>query len=576
MDKYQLVKNLGDGTYGTVFKAINKENGEIVAIKKMKRKYRNWDECMSLREVKSLRKMNHPNLVKLKEVLQIKDELMLVFEYVDLNLYQMYMSYKEKKTQIPESVIKKVIYQIALGLDSLHNTGYFHRDLKPENLLVNMSSLNVKVCDFGLAREVRCRPPFTEYVSTRWYRAPEILLHSQNYNSPIDVFALGCIMAELYNLQPLFSGQNEVDQFYKIISILGTPQNWNEGAKLAQKLQLTIPKKEPLPLPQVVPRASLDALQLLGDMLQYDPLKRPTAIQITKYPYFDDIRKENSDSGSQVFSHSTLQDAFSGNALSQQKSNHTLSITNIPNKVSENSYKEINNPWFINNQQSYQQQQSILNENNFAKKQNTQSYQSFNTLNLSKPSNPFQQYKDEFLKNQNIYSKQHVQDSNYAKRAANQLLYEQQQSQQNINPASSTNYHFASKPNLNGAQNSGLPFGGTLERPLNFNNQYDLQKMNRRQNNLLKKNYENLNSIQSKNEAQYFNPQKYSGLQNSLDNQAAAFFNQFNKAQVSNNNYQNYHNNKNSSLPPEYRNVNSESETQQLNKMLEDKLNWAF
>ncbi|KAL4468776.1 hypothetical protein ABPG74_005279 [Tetrahymena malaccensis] len=575
MDKYQLVKNLGDGTYGTVFKAINKENGEIVAIKKMKRKYRNWDECMSLREVKSLRKMNHPNLVKLKEVLQIKDELMLVFEYVDLNLYQMYMSYKEKKTQIPESVIKKIIYQIALGLDSLHNTGYFHRDLKPENLLVNMSSLNVKVCDFGLAREVRCRPPFTEYVSTRWYRAPEILLHSQNYNSPIDVFALGCIMAELYNLQPLFSGQNEVDQFYKIVSVLGTPQNWNEGAKLAQKLQLTIPKKEPLPLPQVVPRASLDALQLLGDMLQYDPLKRPTAIQITKYPYFDDIRKESSDTGSQVFSHSNLHDAFSGNTLSQQKSNHTLSITNIPSKVNENAYKDVKNPWFVNNQQPYQQQQQVLNENNFAKKQNTQSYQSFNTLNLSKPSNPFQQYKDEYLKNQNIYSKQHVQDSNYAKRAANQLLYEQQQSQQNINP-SSTNYHFASKSNLNGAQNSGLPFGGTLERPLNFNNQYDLQKMNRRQNNLLKKNYENFNSIQSSNEAQFYNPPKYSDLQGSLDNQAAAFFNQFNKVQGSNNNYQNYHNNKNSSLPPEYRNVNSESETQQLNKIFEDKLNWAF
>jgi len=87
MDRYKIVKNLGDGTYGTVYKAENKETGEIVAIKKMKRKYKNWDECMALREVKSLRKMNHPNLVKLKEVLQVKDELMLVFEYVDLNIY---------------------------------------------------------------------------------------------------------------------------------------------------------------------------------------------------------------------------------------------------------------------------------------------------------------------------------------------------------------------------------------------------------------------------------------------------------------------------------------------------------
>jgi serine/threonine protein kinase len=96
----------------------------------------------------------------------------------------------------------------------MHKHGFFHRDLKPENLLINDG--NVKICDFGLAREIRSRPPFTDYVSTRWYRAPEIILKANNYNSPVDIFALGCIMAELYLMSPLFCGSSEIDQLNKV------------------------------------------------------------------------------------------------------------------------------------------------------------------------------------------------------------------------------------------------------------------------------------------------------------------------------------------------------------------------
>ncbi|EGR34227.1 protein kinase domain protein [Ichthyophthirius multifiliis] len=260
MEKYNIIQNLGDGTYGQVYKAQNIKTGEYVAIKKLKRKYTNWDECMSLREVRSLRKLNHINLVKLKEIFQIKDELMLVFEYLELNLYQMYMKYKEQKKSIPLKTIQSIIYQIAKGLDSLHKTGYFHRDLKPENILINQSENQVKICDFGLAREVRCRPPFTEYVSTRWYRAPEVLLHSQSYNSPIDIFSLGCIMAELYLLNPLFSGNSELDQFFKIVNLMGTPINWNEGFNLAMRMGVNIPKKENIPLNDDILKAKIKIL----------------------------------------------------------------------------------------------------------------------------------------------------------------------------------------------------------------------------------------------------------------------------------------------------------------------------
>lgn len=107
------------------------------------------------------------------------------------------------------------------GLAYCHKQGFFHRDLKPENLLVNNDQ--IKIADFGLAREIRSRPPYTDYVATRWYRAPELLLRSTIYSSPVDIFAMGCIMAELYLLKPIFPGNSEADQLYKICAILGSP-----------------------------------------------------------------------------------------------------------------------------------------------------------------------------------------------------------------------------------------------------------------------------------------------------------------------------------------------------------------
>ncbi len=119
----------------------------------------------------------------------------------------------------------------------MHKHGFFHRDLKPENILIQTQEdgLCLKIGDLGLAREIRSRPPYTEYVATRWYRAPEILLHGTNYNSPVDIFAMGCIMAELFINTPLFTGSSEIDQLNKICQVLGTPtqQSWSEGYRLA-------------------------------------------------------------------------------------------------------------------------------------------------------------------------------------------------------------------------------------------------------------------------------------------------------------------------------------------------------
>ena len=168
----------------------------------------------------------------------------------------------------------------------MHKQGYFHRDIKPENILVTREM--IKLADFGLAREIRSRPPYTDYVSTRWYRAPEVLLRAQHYNSPIDLWACGAIMAELFTLRPLFPGSSEPDEIYKITTVCGTPtaQTWPEGLRLAAAMNFRFAQFAPTPLSALVPHASPEACKLMEDLLLWDPKKRPTATQALQYPFF--------------------------------------------------------------------------------------------------------------------------------------------------------------------------------------------------------------------------------------------------------------------------------------------------
>ncbi|KAL3988790.1 hypothetical protein ACER0C_013108 [Sarotherodon galilaeus] len=285
INRYTTLKQLGDGTYGSVLLGKSNETGEVVAIKRMKRKFYSWDECLNLREVKSLKKLNHANVVKLKEVIRENDYLYFVFEYMKENLYQL-MKEREDKL-FSENEIRNILFQVLSGLAFVHKHGYFHRDLKPENILCMGPEL-VKIADFGLAREIRSQPPYTDYVSTRWYRAPEVLLRSNSYSSPIDIWAVGCIMAELYTLTPLFPGNSEVDQILKICQVLGTLKklDWPEGFNLAASMNFRFPKCAPTSLRSLIPNASDDAITLMKDMLQWDPEKRPSAAQALRYPYF--------------------------------------------------------------------------------------------------------------------------------------------------------------------------------------------------------------------------------------------------------------------------------------------------
>jgi len=249
----------------------------------MKKKFYSWDECMQLREIKSLKRLNHPNIVKLKEVIRENDELFFVFEFMEGNLYE---TMKNRDRHFPEQEIRNMMYQMLQGVAFMHRNGFFHRDIKPENMLVKGDV--VKIADFGLAREIRSKPPFTDYVSTRWYRAPEVLLRSDNYNSPIDQWAMGGILAELFTLRPLFPGSSEADELYKICAVLGTPNasTWSEGLKLASQMQFRFPQLVATSLQQVLPNASAEGVELLVDLLKWDPQQRPTASQTLQYAFF--------------------------------------------------------------------------------------------------------------------------------------------------------------------------------------------------------------------------------------------------------------------------------------------------
>lgn len=283
MERYLVIKEVGHGTFGIVWRAVHKQTGEIVAIKKMKKNYYCWEECMNLREVKFLRKMNHPNIVKLKEVIREHNVLYFIFEYMECNLYQFM---KDKDKSFSESEIRNRCFQVFQAIAYMHQQGYFHRDLKPENLLVSEDV--TKVADFGLAREISSEPPFTEYVSTRWYRAPEVLLQASVYGPGVDMWAMGAIMAELFNLHPLFPGTNEADEIHKICSVIGSPsqKSWADGLRLADAMKYEFPQYPGVHLSRLIPSASEFAISLISALCSWDPLKRPTAAKALQHPFF--------------------------------------------------------------------------------------------------------------------------------------------------------------------------------------------------------------------------------------------------------------------------------------------------
>ena len=292
----------------------------------MKKTFESFTPCLELREVVFLRTLpTHAHLVPALDIFldPFTKKLHIAMEYMEGNLYQL-MKARDHKC-LDNGSVKSILFQIMQGLEHIHAHNFFHRDIKPENILVSSSShqdtnsfrrysalmtppstppsYTVKIADFGLARETQSKLPYTTYVSTRWYRAPEVLLRAGEYSAPVDIWAVGAMAVEVATLKPLFPGGNEVDQVWRVCEIMGSPGNWynksgvrvgggewREGTRLAGKLGFSFPKMAPHSMDTILqsPQWPSSLSQFVTWCLMWDPKNRPTSTQALAHEYFSD------------------------------------------------------------------------------------------------------------------------------------------------------------------------------------------------------------------------------------------------------------------------------------------------
>jgi len=289
MEKYQKLEKIGEGTYGVVYKGKNRRTGEIIALKNIRLEAE--DEGIpstAIREISLLKLLEHPNIVRLHDVVHSETQLTLVFEYLDQDLKKYLDAAGEKGLEAYS--VKSFLYQLIQGVAYCHQHRVLHRDLKPQNLLINMEG-ELKLADFGLARAfgIPVRS-YTNEVVTLWYRAPDVLLGSKKYSTSVDIWSVGCIFAEMVNGRPLFPGTSDADQLLKIFEVLGTPslESW-PGMKELSEYRENFPKFSGSSLKEIVPTLDEDGIELLGLMLQFDPDLRLSADEALKHRYFDDL-----------------------------------------------------------------------------------------------------------------------------------------------------------------------------------------------------------------------------------------------------------------------------------------------
>lgn len=290
MDKYQKLQRIGEGTYGVVYKAKHREHGTILALKRIR--LESEDEgvpCTAIREISLLKELNHPNIVRLYDVIHTERKLTLVFEFLDQDLKKFIDSCNGK---MEPNAIKSFMYQLLKGIMYCHQHLILHRDLKPQNLLINEEG-ELKLADFGLARAfgIPVRS-YTHEVVTLWYRAPEVLMESTRYSTPLDIWSCGCIFAEMSTGRPLFPGSGDQDQLVRIFKILGTPNTaiWPSIQDTpAFKRGFDMPNHPQQPLAGAVPTLCPQGIDLLEKILLYEPSHRLSAKDAMAHPYFDDL-----------------------------------------------------------------------------------------------------------------------------------------------------------------------------------------------------------------------------------------------------------------------------------------------
>ncbi|KAL0969616.1 hypothetical protein UPYG_G00229870 [Umbra pygmaea] len=290
MNNYKIIKKIGEGTFSEVVKAQSLKDGKYYACKTMKQPISSLEQANNLREVQAMKRLNpHPNIIQLHELIFDKESgtLSLVCELMEMNVYEFI---RGRQQPLPDSKIKHYMYQLCKSLDHMHSNGIFHRDVKPENILIKQDVL--KLGDFGSCRSLYSKPPHTEYISTRWYRAPECLLTDGYYSHKMDMWSVGCVFFEIISLSPLFPGTNELDQMTKIHDVLGTPDSsLLQKFKQSRGMRFDFPPRKGSGISQLIPNCTAPSLSLLYQMLAYDPEERIGARAALQHAYFREIRQ---------------------------------------------------------------------------------------------------------------------------------------------------------------------------------------------------------------------------------------------------------------------------------------------
>lgn len=294
MEDYIKIEKIGEGTYGVVYKGKNKKDNRTVALKKIRLESEEEGiPSTAIREISLLKELQHPNIVCLEDVLMQENKLYLVFEFLSMDLKK-YMDSIPSGQFMDKMLIKSYVYQIMQGILFCHQRRVLHRDLKPQNLLIDNNGV-IKLADFGLARAfgipVRV---YTHEVVTLWYRAPEVLLGSPRYSTPVDIWSIGCIFAEMVTKRPLFHGDSEIDQLFRIFRTLTTPteESW-PGVSSLPDYKSTFPCWKSNTLAQSVKNIEPNGLDLLQKMLIYDPAARLSAKDAMTSPYFMNLDKSS-------------------------------------------------------------------------------------------------------------------------------------------------------------------------------------------------------------------------------------------------------------------------------------------
>ena len=286
---FEKIEKIGSGTYGTVYKGRHTKTNKIIAIKKIKidLEYEGIPST-ALREITILRDLRHENIVKLLDIVCEEKKLYLLFEYLDYDLKRFIDSfYQDKDLEI--DLIKNFMLQILKGVSYFHSRKIIHRDLKPQNLLINKEDKKLKIGDFGLARTFSIpNRPYTKEVLTLWYRAPELLLGTNEYSTTVDIWSIGCIFAEMYIKKPVFRGVNELDELDKIFEIKGTPTKdiWYDIDKLPN-YNIVFKKYKKQNLKDVIKNMDDNAIDLFEKMTEYDPKNRISAKEALNHPFFN-------------------------------------------------------------------------------------------------------------------------------------------------------------------------------------------------------------------------------------------------------------------------------------------------